>query len=75
MNNPYYADDCHKAIIGLRILSIITTLPVFPALAWTIPAHAKVMNDGISWGVNPWVLAGVRSYPSSLRLYHPRSIH
>ncbi|OJJ06605.1 hypothetical protein ASPVEDRAFT_75682 [Aspergillus versicolor CBS 583.65] len=57
MNNPYYADDSHKAIIGLRILSIITTLPVFPAVAWTIPAHAKVVNDGVDWGINPGVLA------------------
>ncbi|BCS30619.1 uncharacterized protein APUU_80922S [Aspergillus puulaauensis] len=57
MNSPYYADDRRKAIIGLRILSIITTLPVFPAVAWTMPAHADVINDGVGWGFNPWVLA------------------
>lgn len=68
MNSPYYADDRHKAIIGLRILSIITTLPVFPAVAWTMHAHADVVNDGVGWGFNPGVLAAVRSYTSSLSL-------
>lgn len=60
MTNAYYADDSHKAIIGLRILSIITTLPVFPAVAWTMPAHDKVINDGVGWGINPGLLAAVR---------------
>lgn len=69
MNSPYYADDRHKAIIGLRILSIITTLPVFPAVAWTMHAHADVVNDGVGWGFNPGVLAAVRSYTSSLSLW------
>ncbi|KAL2830839.1 hypothetical protein BDW59DRAFT_169998 [Aspergillus cavernicola] len=57
-SNPYYADDRHKTIIGLRLLSIATSLPVFPALAWAMSAHSDVFNDGVGIGLIPGVVAG-----------------
>jgi hypothetical protein len=45
-------------------------------VAWTIPAHAKVVNDGIDWGINPGVLAAVRSYPQQASAYlYSKQIH
>ncbi|KAL5337198.1 hypothetical protein BJX70DRAFT_370226 [Aspergillus crustosus] len=56
-SNPYYANDRHAVLIGLRTLSIITSLPVFPALAWAIPAHSGVANDGVGFSIIPGVVA------------------
>ncbi|KAL3455209.1 hypothetical protein BJX64DRAFT_78278 [Aspergillus heterothallicus] len=55
--SPYYADDRHKALVSLRALSILTSLATFPALAWIIPAHDHVINDGVGSGVTPGVVA------------------
>ncbi|KAL4914371.1 hypothetical protein BDW62DRAFT_220180 [Aspergillus aurantiobrunneus] len=55
---PYYVDDRHWAIISVRILSIITSLPAFPALAWTIPAHNDVHTDSGGHSIVGGVVAG-----------------
>ncbi|KAL4865089.1 hypothetical protein BDV12DRAFT_175152 [Aspergillus spectabilis] len=80
-SNPYYANDRHSAIIGLRTLSIITSLPVIPALAWAIPAHDDVANDGVGYGLVPGVVAGTAyaflwsTIALTVRLALHRSIH
>ncbi|KAL2812707.1 hypothetical protein BJX63DRAFT_432407 [Aspergillus granulosus] len=37
--SPYYANDRHKALLSLRVLSILTSLSAFHILAWATPAH------------------------------------
>ncbi|KAJ0417652.1 hypothetical protein BJY00DRAFT_289326 [Aspergillus carlsbadensis] len=54
--SPYYANDRHKALLSLRALSILTSLAALSTLAWTIPAHENVNNDGVGSGVTAGVV-------------------
>ncbi|KAL3484171.1 hypothetical protein BJX62DRAFT_219089 [Aspergillus germanicus] len=55
--SPYYTNDRHRALLSLRALSILTSLAALSTLAWTIPAHENVSNDGVGSGVTPGVVA------------------
>ncbi|CEL10424.1 hypothetical protein ASPCAL13543 [Aspergillus calidoustus] len=55
--SPYYANDRHRVLLSLRVLSILTSLAALSTLAWTIPAHENVSNDGVGSGVTPGVVA------------------
>jgi hypothetical protein len=62
--SPYYANDRHRALLSLRVLSILASLAALSTLAWTIPAHENVSNDGVGSGVTPGVVASVRLTPT-----------